>query len=550
MKFTELWKLSKTVSNEIIFRTLMEAYKGYTEIDQKKLNQIIKRIKSNQLLNKVSSAIFILAIVIILALPLMFTTSQGASVIIIRTTSIALFLVLSFTIIIMFGLLNSTTFVSANIIEPLRSLPLSERDSYTLTVLSFIRLNDAQIITMLFAFPIVYFIITFSIVGFILLLIFSFLNIVFALTVMLALAKVFYTRIISTAGSKIKSLLRFIFVLLWGLAVFGLYLIMNAMTYIIPIALTTVTLLPTEYFLILLLVYPFQIGYFIAVLTGPAITFSIEFLFSAIISFIYLALGRSAGKWLIRALYEISVGRYTKVSAKLIGPISLKLTSPRFAIMLKDFRLASRKPQLAFLFAFPIVFVAIYFIPLFTSSIQSIDFLVISMSTIIFMAGMLYSFFSTYLMVIDGKASSYSKILPIYPYDLLIAKAFFITILYATLPVFVISFMLFTDISLLPVISFSVSTIGAIYASACFSNLIIFRKIKAGKYSVADTSSQFLLFLQVSIVSAVIIGVPIILFFIFSNIYNTIELGLLYSGAATVLEAMIATIILKKLAKK
>lgn len=548
MKFTELWKIAGTVSDEITFNTFMEAYKGYGDMNQKTIDRVIKKAKSNKLVNKVLSAIFILLFVIVLTLPFEFIPTFR-DIILVRAMSISIFFVISFTFIIMFGLLNSTTFISSKAVQSIKVLPLNKKELSAITLLSFIRLNDIQIIVMLFAYPIMFLFLTFSILGFILLLVFSFLNVIFALTVMLILAKFFYFRITGTSETKLKSIFRFIIVLIWGISVFGLYILINSIIYVIPYVLISLNTLPNEMIVLLFILYPFQIGYFVASVSTQTIQITMELGISIFFSIIYLVLGRYALKWLGNTINDIGQGTFIKTAQLKLISLKLSFTSPRRAIMIKDLRMATRKPQLAFMFAFPIIFLLMYILPM-LSETRAILSSMLLLASNVYMAGMMFSLFSTYLLTIDGSASSYTKMLPLYIYDLLISKALFTTIIYSVLPIFTIIVVAYINFGYFPYFIGSIFTIGSVYASGCFANFIVLQKIKTGKYVTGTTAAQSILWIQVTIISVALLTATMGPYLLLIIIYGDLLLALSTSGIITFIEMMLATWVLKKYAKK
>ena len=96
-----------------------------------------------------------------------------------------IFLIISILYLFLFGLFNTSSLMSGSAFKWLHTLPLSRKDLKKLGFMTLFRNLNVQIIIMIFAFPIIFFIITQNIFGFFMCLISSFLITVFGASILI-----------------------------------------------------------------------------------------------------------------------------------------------------------------------------------------------------------------------------------------------------------------------------------------------------------------------------------------------------------------------------
>jgi len=387
--------------------------------------------------------------------------------------TVSVFCIVGFAFLVFWGIMVSTSFISTNAAAIGQYLPVSQSDTGKLALLSYIRLFDAQMFTVLLAFPIAYGIATQSILGTLACFGAFLISVGLAITVMLILALYFYTRIQSAGGSRLSSIVRLLFIFLWVIAILGFSLSFQLISMIIPLLESLAISLAPIWF-ILFFGYPFSMGTFVVLATGIPGTplFWLDFL--AVLFYGFLAFWGI--RWARRFLVLIGTGGIVQTGPSVIRPATVKVKGLSMALFRKDLRIATRTPGQAIMFFLPIVMM----VPIFLQFIWDVG--VISLTDVVISIAIptiMLGFFSIFFLGIEARGMSYTLTLPLKTKNILKSKAQLLAIMSISIPIFVFIISLFKPLNNPVSYLLAISQIGVVYVTAYLS-LIIFTRIIGG----------------------------------------------------------------------
>ncbi|MHA2406243.1 MAG: hypothetical protein ACXACH_05785, partial [Candidatus Hermodarchaeia archaeon] len=229
MSWREAWRIAGKIAFEVQFRSAMAMSAGAMT---QTIEQQIQRARRNTRFNKFTISIFIGILAIVFGI-LLWGTLSGAYGTpeefrwITVAFTVSMFCLVGFAFLVFWGLMISTSFISTNAASIGHYLPVSRVDTGKLALLAYIRLIDSQMISIIIGFPLAYGVVIYLVYGLAIPSIFGALaclaafliSVGLAITVMLILALYFYTRIQLTGGSRIGSIVRLLFYVLWAVAI-------------------------------------------------------------------------------------------------------------------------------------------------------------------------------------------------------------------------------------------------------------------------------------------------------------------------------------------
>ncbi|MEM2691167.1 MAG: hypothetical protein QXS01_03605, partial [Candidatus Bathyarchaeia archaeon] len=267
-KFLELWKVSSIVYREICFQSLFSLRLGATlpRMDNEKIGKMARQTEMNMLISKIIVTIFVAFLAV---MPLgywsYFVWGLKLAEELAIVGCVSVFMASLFFLLVMLGLQAVTSLVATKAFEFLSSLPISRKDVSKIALLSFLRIFDIPLITSLIVFPVAFSVVVNSFFGGLAALFVVTLTVIFALALTIGLAKLFYSKIVGGGGSsKYKTVMRFIYMLIWVFPSLGIYLIMNFATQILQALAHSLAQLSAAYSFTLTLVYPFSLGFTVA----------------------------------------------------------------------------------------------------------------------------------------------------------------------------------------------------------------------------------------------------------------------------------------------
>ncbi|MFW9831197.1 MAG: hypothetical protein ACFFD8_05435 [Candidatus Thorarchaeota archaeon] len=512
LTWREAWAISGKIASEVQFRSALSMSQG--AMNQGWERQI-EKIRKNTRNNKLTVSIFICVLAAIFGYTIWGTLSGTFGTPfelrwITSALTISVFSLLGFAFLAFWGIMISTSFISTNAAAIGQYLPLSQSDAGKLSLLAYIRLFDVQMLTITFSFPIAYFIATLSITGALACLGAFLINVGLAITTMIILALYFYTRIQSAGGSRLGSIIRVFFIVLWAVTIMGVSLSYYVISLLIPLIESWAVLL-APFWGWLYFAYPFSLGTFVVIVTGVPST--PPFWLDIGVTFLYGLLAFLGIRWASRFLVRIGRGTILTPSSSTIRPVSVKLSGVGYALLRKDIRIATRTPGQAIMFFLPILAM----VPVFLQFVFSSGWVYI-MDVLIFVIipTVMLGFFSIFFLSTEARGMAYTMTLPLKTERILRSKAQLLTIISVVIPLFVVVMSLFKPFTNAPVAyAIAISQIGVVYVSAFVSLVIFTRVIGGGRLIGFDISQHVSQMIIVGFLSAFLSAIPLGVFGLF-----------------------------------
>jgi predicted permease len=545
VKFREAWRLSRIVAIESILKGQLLMTGGYTSLAmQKDPIRFVKRAKQSFTLNKIFFAL--VYGVLSFTAPLVML-GPGASP---QTEFVvnSIFLLFGLVFLVTFNLLNVTSFVSGEALKPVAAMPFSRDDLSRISVLSFLRMLDLPLIVFVLGYPIMYGLITGSVIGAVAIFLVNFANAIIAVFATFFLARGFYRRILSVGGSRVKSFVRTILTLLFGFITIGMsYLVF----YVIQAATQLVAFfafVQSPQYSWITLIYPFSFGY-VATLAASTLTGSISQLsltslrsiMAICATFLYAVLGYLAYRRGTGALRQLALGEI-EMGPKMrkVGEIKLQVGGVYSSVIRKDLRLASRNPAYAGFLVMPILGVIIFTV--IAASYAAIR-VVFVLSALAYSSFLMVAF-ALSTMWFETRGVSVLAELPISTRRVVQAKSVTAGALSLMIPsaLFIISLFkpLTTPYSLLIAL---VETLG-IYSSALLGTTLVCSLFGEGRLPAASFQGHLLKYGFTMIISNIFMAVPLLVYGLaYLLVGQDHFVSLVIMTAATVFEVIIVNAI-------
>jgi predicted permease len=515
----EAWRIAGKIAFEVQFRSSMSLSSGAMT---QSIERQIEKARSNARFNKITVSFFIAMLAMVFGIIVWGTLSgvygtpaEYRWITIAFTASI--FCLLGFAFLVFWGIMVSTSFISSNAASIGHYLPVSRTDTGKLALLAYVRLFDSQMISIIVGFPLAYGIVIYLVSGLASAALLGSLacfgafliSVGLAITVMLLLALYFYTRIQLSGGSRLGSIIRLLFIILWAVAIMGFSLSFQLLNIIIPL-LEGLSILLAPFWYLLYFGYPFSMGTFIVLATGipgtPA--FWLDFL----LVLIYGGLAVLGLRWSLRFLQQIGMGSVAVSASTVIHPVSVKVSRVGFALLRKDIRIATRTPGQAVMFFLP--FLTMF--PIFLQFLwQAGVFHVSDVIIFIVIPTIMLGFFSIFFLSVEARGMAYTMTLPLPTERILRAKAQLITLMAIAIPVFVIILSFFRQFTNPISFLFAASMIPTVYVSAYISLVLFTRVVGGGRLIGFELGQHITHMIIVGLLSAFLAFIPIALLGVF-----------------------------------
>jgi hypothetical protein len=516
ISWREAWRIAGKIAFEVQFRSAMSMSAGaMTQTIEKQIN----KARSNTRFNKITISFFIGMLALVFGI-LVWGTLSGIYGTptefrwITVAFTVSMFCLVGFAFLVFWGVMVSTSFISTNAASIGHYLPVSRMDTGKLALLAYIRLLDAQMITIIIGFPLAYGIVIYLVYGLVIpsilgalacLAAFS-VSVGLAITGMLILALYFYTRIQSSGGSRLGSIVRLLFYVLWAVAIMGFSLSFQLLNIIVPLVESlSISLVPFWY--LLYFAYPFTMGTFVVLSTG--IPGTPQFWLDFIVVALYGGLTLLGLRWSRNFLRQIGRGVVTTTGPSVIHPVDIKVSPVGIALLRKDIRIATRTPGQAIMFFLPFLTM----LPIFLQFIWEIGVIHVSdVITFIVMPTIMLGFFSIFFLSVEARGMKYTLTLPLATKRILKSKAQLITLMALAIPVFVIAVSFFKSFTNPISFLIAASMVPVVYVSAYISLVLFTRVVGGGRLIGFELGQHVTQMIIVGLFSAFIAFVPLALF--------------------------------------
>lgn len=523
-KFFELWKISGTVYREICFQSLFSLRLGATlpRMDSEKLGKIARQPEMNMLVSKILITIFVAVLAI---MPLgywsYFVWELKLAEELAVVGCVSVFLASLFFLLIMLGLQAATSLVATKAFEILSSFPISRGDISKIALLSFLRIFDIPLVTALIVFPVVFSVITHSFFGGLAALFAAALTAIFAFALTIGLAKLFYSKIVGGGGSsKYKTIMRFIYMLIWILPSFGIYLVMNFATQILQVFAQSLAQISPAHSIALSLVYPFSLGFVVAFAVLPhKISLTIAAVLTAS-TILHTFLGYFGLNYLGSTIKRVGSGGVIVAPKAFVKDLFIRPRSALLGLVIKDLRVASRAPSYASILMLPALQTVIIVLSLLSLTNIRLEFVLGFLTGVSLLSLMV----TPTLFSAETLASAYTRSLPLKRRTVVAAKTFLSTLTYISCVIVLTVVTLYLRRELIHIITFGIIQAIPVAAGCIMELLLLVRKFWKVELTPSDIYTNLSTFVMVLIPGMILCLTPMLVCFVigFSDILYTL----------------------------
>jgi hypothetical protein len=504
MNLTELWRLSHIVYREVSFQSIFSFRSGaiLPQRGRSSIEQLARNAELNTLLSKIITTLFLAIFGFTMFLPSTPGISPGgiSKELIIAGGISAYFAVVLFLITFM-GLQVATSFFSSRVTEILSPLPLTRLDVSKIVFLCFIRIFDIPLIVAVIVPIVAYIIFVGFFLGVLVVLVGILVTEAFALVLCNGLARFFYSKVAVGGGKSVwRTVLRFVFMLIWVLPTFGIYFVMSFATQVTQSFGSLAQVLSSLQFLAAL--YPFSFGFLVSFATSYQQIDPSTFGLSIISSVGYFILAVFCLRWVVSSIRSIGTKVAVSFLKETVKDTIIKPKVPWLGIIYKDLRIASRAPSYASLFFLPAIETAVLAVTF--SSYSDIGLSVtfgmlvgISIVTLIL---------PPLLLSMESLGSAYTRSLPLKKRTLIFAKTVTVTVTYlvSLLVLFIVTLYFRRDFTF--ILTFGIIHTFSVAAASMLELTLadVFSKEGIGMGNIYASLSTFALVLIPGILAAMV----------------------------------------------
>jgi predicted permease len=539
MRLMEAWSLSRVPYREVVYRSLAEERgrmwwgafgKSHFDKERKSDLELTKRVLRIAKFDKLIVAVFCV-ISSIMPFTSLFIGSRVHGL----ASSISLSLAVTFGFTALYAIQTLSSFVSPESSALLSTLPLSKDDFSKITLFSFIRSVDYMVLGSIVSQVVSVAYLTVSPVATLLMFVASILNAVFAVTVAFWFSRLFYRISMRGGRSKKGTVLRLVFVLMWGSLLLGVGLLLSIPWYIVPrleMALNSFSQLSS---LFLFVLYPFSAGVSIANLVYPSAAF-LAVLTASAAMIAYVMLAGVAGKWNLEKVKQVSQGAGVKVTRVAARDFSVEPRGPVVGYIVKDLRISTRNPATAFFFALPVLETLIVSLMIANYQVLRVSAILVATST----GGIFALLMPLALLNAEGAGLEYTKTLPVSANRIMISKALISTATYVPVPLIVLGMSFVKPLTSPFAILMPFFTMLAIASASIFEIKLFLCSAAKGRIAAVVRDAEKL---AVGVLTTLIPQFAYAASYFISLNHATAVLAM---GAAAIAELIIATHVLKR----
>jgi predicted permease len=528
MKLTEAWHLSRMPYREVVYRSLAEEKgrmwwgafgKSHFDKEEQSDLELTKRVLRIAKFDKLIVAAFC---VISSAMPFtsLFFGSQAFGL----ASSISLSLAVTFGFTALYAIQTLSSFVSFESSALLSTLPLSKDDFSKITLFSFVRSVDYIVVGATVTQVILVASLTGSPTVTLLMLAASIMNAVFAVTIALWFSRLFHANFMRGGRSKIGTILRLVFIVMWGSLLLGVGLLLSIPWYIVPQLEMALLGFPQLSNQLLFIIYPFSAGVALANLVySNAVSSAVLIASGAMIG--YFMLAGAATKWSIETVKHMSKEAGLKIARVRTQDFSIKTRSPILGYVIKDLKISTRNPATAFFFALPVLETLI--VSLLITNFQVLKASAILVATVT--GGILALLMPLALLTAEGRGLEYAKTLPVNANRIITSKALVSTAAYVPVPLTLLGISFLKQLTSPTAIVIPFLTILAIGSASVFEIKLFLNSAAKGRIAAVIRDAE-------KLVAGVVIALAPEIAYAVSYLisYNHVAAILAMSGTAIV----------------
>ncbi len=482
MKLADAWRLSRLPYREVVYRSLAEergrmwwgAF-GRTQAGKEGHDdlELAKRALRIAKFDKIIVSVFNVVVSIV-----PFAASFFGAAVFGLASSVSLSLAVTFGFTALYAIQTLSSFVSAESSVLLSTLPIARNDFSLITLFSFVRSVDYMVLGSIFSQVVAVSYLTGSPAAALIMFVASAINQLFAVTIALGFSRIFQKNVVRGGRSKVTTILRLFYILIWGLLLVGVGFLFSVPWYIVPNlenALVGAGQLSSS---LLGLLYPFSTGILIADMIHRNVAF-VTALTASVALVGYTVLAFIAARWSLGVVKSISQGSGVKATRVTAVDFKVKTRGPLLGYIVKDLKVASRNPATAFFFALPVLETVIT--ALLVSSSETLRTALVLDATL--MGGIFALFLPLALLSAEGKGLEYTKTLPISSRKIVASKALVSTATYVPVPLAIVGLSLVKPLTSLSSVLIPFLIVLAVAPASVFEIKLFFRTAAQGKIS-------------------------------------------------------------------
>jgi len=523
MKLLEAWHLSRLPYKEVVFRSIAEErgrmwwggfgrgrLGGDAQNDYELTTKALRIAKFDKTL---------VAIFNVLAAIIPFTAQLFGSPLVGLTSAIALSLAVTFGFTALYAIQTLSSFVSAESSALLSTLPLEQHDFSLITLFSFVRSVDYMVVGAIISQVLMVAYYTLSPFAVLAMLLASVVNAVLAVAVALWFSRVFTKNLSRGGRSRGSTVLRLLFILMWGSLLMGVSLLISLPWYIVPSL--ELTLLSSNQLSTMLLsfLYPFSAGITVTSISQPLSVGSTP-LIAAVSMVGYVVVAGFAGKWILTTVKRISHGTDVKTSAVTATDFSIKTRKPLVGYVLKDLKVSSRNPATAFFFALPVLETVIVSFMIANFEVLRASMLLVST----FMGGVFVLLMPLALLSAEGTGLEYTKTLPMNVNWIITSKTLISTLTFVPVPLVLLVMALVKPLSSPFMLFIPFFAVLAIASASVFEIQLFLRSVTKGKIAALFHDLQKLV-IGVTTLTVPLAAYAVVFLVSFSHIFAVLAMG-------------------------
>ncbi|NLG80185.1 MAG: hypothetical protein GX492_10280 [Firmicutes bacterium] len=353
----DLWRISALVYREAMFQSFYVLKRGGQLPATKAPGEFRKFMNQSALVMKSLLCVFLGGTAVGAAFGAAKASFPGVTPAVSMAVVAGMFILAVAFIITVMAMDMVTGFVSAKAVQTLVLLPLSRQEVATTTLLGFLRIFDAPLVTGLAAFAISHVVLTRSVVGALAYLAGVGTAEAFAVVLALALAELFYAKVFNQTGSGFRSVARILYLIISIMPGVGMYLLFNYQASAAKAILAAIAANPGLAG-VLQFIYPASFGFLIAAATGAQGATRGMLVASGLASVAYVGLAAWGLAWAASRLRARALGGAVGAGG---GPrgrtvakdFRVRPVAPWLGVLIKDMRLVFRSPSEAALLLMP-----------------------------------------------------------------------------------------------------------------------------------------------------------------------------------------------------
>jgi hypothetical protein len=410
------------------------------------------------------------------------------------------------------GLQVIPTFLSSGVLPVLEPLPIDDRTLRRTAALLYLRLFDLPALTILLATPVFVGVALGPAAG-IAVLPGVAAAIAFALALSLLTGRFFVRRVQGSRGGGGSTLVRWGYLILWVIPAFAMFGFVVAAPAFFSGLNRLASSAPSVGWNLLLGAFPFTLAALPALAAEGANGFG--FPDGAVVlgfaDVVYAALTALAATWTLANVRSLGVSPPLPPVATPVARPVVAASSPAWAVLTKDLRIASRTPGYAFLILLPVLDAVAIGLWTYVSASGSSAALAVGIAAVT-IAALLATFFGPAFFAIEVNAYSYGQTLPLADRSVLLGKVALVTFMYLVAAGLVLGLTLLRVFDPGLFVLFVLAELPAVVAAALFELGILFWRARRCGLPIVNLYSGQWYAVLVTIPGLVVAGAPIVVF--------------------------------------